>query len=63
MIMRVRLLVDVMISDRDIVGLQAVVGEQPTTAVLIEGQQGWIHGRFMGATMVEKEEGDAGKTR
>jgi hypothetical protein len=57
--MRVRLLIDVMASDRDINELQRVLGEQPVTAVLVEGYPSAIQGRFMGATMVEKEEHNA----
>lgn len=54
--MRIRLFVDVMVSNRDVEELQQVVGEQPETLVTVNGYGPVMVGRFMGATMVEKEE-------
>lgn len=60
--LRIRLLIDVMMNDEGIARLQSMLGEQPITAVLIEGYPRGLDGRFMGATMVEKEESDARPT-
>lgn len=51
-----------MMNDEGIARLQSMLGEQPITAVLIEGYPRGLDGRFMGATMVEKEESDARPT-
>jgi hypothetical protein len=54
--MRVRLLIDVAMDEGGIAHLQGLVGEQPMAVVLIEHYPAGLDGRFMGATMVEKED-------
>lgn len=59
MMKRIRLLIDTLVSDRDISELQQVMGEQPLTVVLITGFHGGMDGRFMGAQEVPEPEKEA----
>lgn len=59
--MRIRLLIDCYMGEESVATLQEMLGEQPITAVLIEGYPSGIDGRFMGANLVE-ENHDARET-
>ena len=57
--MRIRLLIDAVISDDDIPRMMEIVGDQAVTSVVITGF-GPMTGRFMGAQGVVGNYGDTG---
>jgi hypothetical protein len=60
--MRIRLLIDAYITEDGVSRLQGLLGEQPVTAVLIEGFPSGIDGRFMGANLVEENHNESSQT-
>lgn len=50
---RIRLFIDVLMSDESINGLQKILDKQPVTTLDIQGYPNIITGRFEGATPVQ----------